>query len=253
MKNSTKFLDDIMRNRVQRSIAIDVTDKPTFEDWWRFEEECLGEHFGLTKEEGEEWWEESSSFMVLEIVIKDGRYEVFYIIEKPRCFPSSTILRIPFSEIYSKYLLKPLQETLGNPLAEQPKEFNHKEAIENLLKAVNKPKSDAELILEEQLNEVQEEIETLNSTIKDMEEIIQRYEYNLAFIWTMLEQKIKESKIMNPEAGDIWYVILPHTHHISEAEILEVTTKTVKLKVVTAYSTPIRYKIEDIEFIEHKA
>ena len=261
MKNSTKFLDDIMENSIQRNIVIDVIDKPTFEDWWRFEEECLGEHFGMPEEDSVEWWntwfttKEPDNFIMLEISIKDGRYEIIYIteVEELECVPRPIDLLIPFSEIYNKYLLKPLPETLVKVIEEQPKEFDVKKAVQDILEYQNKAQSDAELILEEQLDEAQEEIDSLTSTIKDMEEIIKRYEHNLTFIWTMLEEKIKESKIMNPEAGDIWYVILPHTHHISEAEILEVTTKTVKLKVVTDYSTPTRYKIEDIEFIEHRA
>ena len=206
MKNRTKFLDDIMANSVQRSIVIDVTDKPTFEDWWRFEEECLSEHFGFDKERNLGWWNtyfvsevsaySGNNFILLEINVVDGEYVIDYLEEAVRVDdfdePYADMLILPFSEIYNKYLLKPLSETLVKDIEEQPKEFNHKEAIENLLKAVNKPKSDAELLLEEQLNEVQEEIEALNSTIKDMEEIIKRYEHNLTFVWTMLEQKIKE-------------------------------------------------------------
>ena len=202
MKNSTKFLDDIMANSIQRNIVIDVTDKPTFEDWWRFEDECLGEHFGMDKDDSEEWWytwfkkNEPDNFIMLEINIKDGLYEIIYITEVDElgCFPRPIDLLIPFSEIYNKYLLKPLPETLGKPLEEQFKEFDHKEAIENLLKVVNKAQSDMELILEEELKKAQEEINLLNSTIKDMEEIIQRYEHNLTFVWIMLEQKIKETK-----------------------------------------------------------
>lgn len=202
MKNSTKFLDDIMKNSIHQYLVIDVTDKPTFEDWWRFEEECLGEHFDLTEEEGEEWWntwftaKKPDNFIMLEINIKDDRYEIIYIteVEELDSFTSPIDLLIPFSEIYNKYLLKPLPETLGESIEEQPKEFDHKEAIETLLKVVNKPKSDMELLLEEELIDAREEIDSLNSTIKDMEEIIQRYEHNLTFIWTMLEQKIKESK-----------------------------------------------------------
>lgn len=202
MKNSTKFLDDIMSNNIHRYLVIDVTDKPTFEDWWRFEEECLGEHFGMTKEDSVDWWDtwfttkEPDNFIVLEVNIINAMYEVLYKteVENLECFSSPIDLIIPFSEIYNKYLLKPLPNTLGESIEEQPNKFNHEKAKENLLNRINRIKSDDELILEEELKKAYEEIDSLNSTIKDMEEIINRYEHNLTFIWTMLEQKIKESR-----------------------------------------------------------
>lgn len=223
MKNSTKFLDDIMKNSIHLNLVIDITDKPIFEDWWRFEEECLGQHFGMNKDECEDWWNtwfeknEPDNFILLEINIKGEMYEVTYITEVNNLdsFYRPIDLLIHFSEIYNKYLLKPLPETLGETKnknicilsqeeldelcgiaeeREQPKEFDHKKAKEDLLKRINRVKSDAELILEEQLKEAQKEIETLSSKLKYMEEAVKRYEHNLTFIWTILEQKIKESE-----------------------------------------------------------
>ena len=220
MKNSTKFLDDIMKNSIQRNIVIDVIDKPTFEDWWRFEEECLGEHFGMNRDDSEDWWDtwfistRLDNFILLEISIKEGIYEVIYVTEvgKLESLPKPVDLIIHFSEIYSKYLLKPLPETLDETKhkdvyilsqedldevlgvaeeREQPKEFNHEKAVQDLLELYNK---DLKLIFEEGDREAQEEIDSLTSTIKDMEEIIKRYEHNLTFIWGILEEKIKESK-----------------------------------------------------------
>ena len=225
MENSTKFLDDIMSNNIHRYLVIDVTDKPTFEDWWRFEEECLGGHFGILKEESVQWrdiWfttKGPDNFIVLEVNIINAMYEVLYKteVENLECFFSPIDLIIPFSEIYNKYLLKPLPETLGESKnknisilsqeeldelcgiideKEQANMFDTTETNEDLLRQNKRPTTMSNYLKgqEEELKEAQEEIDSLNSTIKDMEEIIKRYEHNLTFIWTMLEQKIKENR-----------------------------------------------------------
>lgn len=207
MKNSTKFLDDIMKNSIHQYLVVDISDLPSKEGWWKFEEKCLGEHFGLSASDFADWWDTwiigcSSNFVLLEVKVENNSYEISYRTEETSVedlygygSPSSFMI-LAFKDIYNKYLLPEGQEL------NKPEPLISQEELDELLDIAEQGVT-ADMYITEQrgedssaqkLEEALEEIEVLNSTIKDMEEIIKTLEANLTFTWSMLEIKIKENR-----------------------------------------------------------
>lgn len=207
MINETPFLKDLMRNNIHQYLVVDISDLPSKEDWWEFEEKCLGEHFGVTKTEFSEWWDTwiigcNSNFVLLEVQVGNNLYNLNYINEKKSIedlydygSPSSFMI-LAFKDIYNKYLLPE-----GQGLSKAPHILSQEE-LDELLDIAEQGVT-ADMYISENTNgissaqkleEAFEEIEALNSTIKDMEEIIKTLEANLTFTWSMLEIKIKENR-----------------------------------------------------------
>lgn len=222
MKNGTKFLDDLMKNDIQKYLIIDMTNKPTFQDWWRFESECLNEHFGCTLEECEDWWNawftiySPCNFILIEISIVEGNYNMRYITEAEELEDlearySGIPCIMSFKDIYNKYIAE------ISPEIRQDKDicFLSQEELDQLCGGSNsvedyKPKvgsnskvlqwlednkmTEREKELQDSNYNLKEENELLQDTIKDMGAQINKLNTILEFVWTMLENKIKEDK-----------------------------------------------------------
>jgi len=207
MINETPFLKDLMRNSIHQYLVVDISDLPPKEYWWEFEEKCLGEHFGVPVTEFDDWWDTwiikcSSNFVLLEVKVENNSYEISYRTEETNIedlhdygSPSSFMI-LAFKDIYNKYLLPEGQELSKAP------HILSQEDLDELLDIVEQDVT-VDMYINEQrggdnsaqkLEEALEEIEVLNSTIKDMEEIIKTLEANLTFTWSMLEIKIKEER-----------------------------------------------------------
>lgn len=209
MIDETPFLNDLMRNSIHQYLVVDISDLPPKEYWWEFEEKCLGEHFGLSSSTYDEWWniwieDCNSNFVLLEVKVVSNYYEISYKIEETNIedlygygygSPSSYNI-LAFKDIYNKYLLPEGQEL------NKPPHILSQEELDELLDIAEQGVTTDMYINEQRgednsaqkLEEAFEEIEVLNSTIKDMEEIIKTLKANLTFTWSMLEIKIKESK-----------------------------------------------------------
>ena len=207
MINETPFLNELMKNSIHQYLVVDISDLPHKEDWWKFEEKCLGEHFGLSASDFADWWDTwiikyNSNFVLLEVKVENNSYEINYRTEETNIedlyeygSPSSFMI-LAFKDIYNKYLLPEGQElTKPEPLISQ-------EELDELLDIAEQGVT-ADMYINEQrggynstqkLEEALEEVELLNSTIKYMEEIIKTLEANLTFTWSMLEIKIKENR-----------------------------------------------------------
>ena len=204
MINETTFLKDLMRNSIHQYLVVDISELPPKEYWWEFEEKCLGEHFGIPRSEYDDWWDwwiimRSSNFVLLEVKVENNSYEINYKTEETNIedlydygSPSSFNI-LAFKDIYNKYLLPEGQE-----LNKSPHSLSQEE-LDELLDIAEQDIT-ADIYINEQrgednsaqkLGEALEEIEVLNSTIKDMKEIIKTLEANLTFTWSMLEIKIK--------------------------------------------------------------
>ena len=207
MINETPFLKDFMRNSIQQYLVIDISDLPPKEYWWEFEEKCLGEHFGIPRSEYDDWWDTwiigcSSNFVLLEVKVETNSYKINYRTEETSIedlydYSSlSSFMILAFKDIYNKYLLPEGQEL------NKPESLIAQEELDELLDIaeqdvtmdmyINKQRSEDNSA--QKLEEALEEIEVLNSTIKDMEEIIKTLKANLTFTWSMLEIKIKEGR-----------------------------------------------------------
>jgi len=204
MINETPFLKDLMRNSIHQYLVIDISDLPSKEDWWEFEEKCLGEHFGIPRSTDEGWWDTwmircSSNFVLLEVKVENNSYKINYRTEETSIedlydYGSlSSFMILAFKDIYNKYLLPEGQELNKAP------HLLSQEELDELLDIAEQGVT-ADMCISENTNgissvqkleEALEEIEALNSTIKDMEEIIKTLEANLTFTWSMLEIKIK--------------------------------------------------------------
>ena len=207
MINETPFLKDLMRSSIHQYLVVDISELPPKEYWWEFEEKCLGEHFGIPRSEYDDWWDwwiimHSSNFVLLEVKVENNSYEINYKTEETNIedlydygSPSSFNI-LAFKDIYNKYLLPEGQEL------NKPPHILSQEELDELLDIaeqdvtmdmyINKQRSEDNSA--QKLEEALEEIEVLNSTIKDMEEIIKTLEANLTFTWSMLEIKIKEGR-----------------------------------------------------------
>ena len=227
MKNSTKFLDDLMKNDSHIYLIVDVTNKPTSQDWWRFESECLKVHFGFTFSECEGWWntwfigENPCNFILIEISIEEGIYNLKYKTETVEYgdLGGYVQLGIPcvmsFQYIYNKYIAEISPETLTGIRQDKDICFLSQEELDQLCGGSNivedynpkvEPKHKLLQWLEDtKMKEIQKELqdsnyilkeenEILQDTIKDMEAQINKLNTILEFVWTMLENKIKEGK-----------------------------------------------------------
>lgn len=208
MINETPFLKDLMRNNIHQYLVVDISDLPSKEDWWEFEEKCLIEHFGIPRSEYDDWWDTwiigcSSKFVLLEVKVENNSYNVKYRtgetnIEDLYNYGSLSSFNIlAFKDIYNKYLLPEGQEL------NKPEPLISQEELDELLD-IDEQDVTADIYIYIYINEqrgedtsaqkLEEALEALNSTIKDMEEIIKTLEANLAFTWSMLEIKIKEGR-----------------------------------------------------------
>ena len=207
MINETPFLNDLMRNSIHQYLVVDISDLPNKEDWWEFEEKCLGEHFGVPETEFSEWWDTliiecNSNFVLLEVKVENNSYEIGYRTEETNIedlygyAPISSFNILSFKDIYNIYLSLEGQEL------NKPPHILSQEELDELLDIAEQDVT-VDMYIKEQrgednsaqkLEEALEEIEVLNSTIKDMEEIIKTLKANLTFTWSMLEIKIKENR-----------------------------------------------------------